>query len=211
MFLIDLPQVMEIVRTFHVDALVDDKVLTVFLACQGIAAMGAPQGIVFGKAVVIRGEVSITDLAFDLSFDPVVAVEVGLWGIATGTGAILRNIAFLTPGNRLDFLVIPVFKVGDEELPVPSILVELNFWEIIRFKLLVFWRMGIIKGPLPKRDISTDKTDQPAILLVKVLNDRNQIGNNIHKAVIFLSVFVGWFPIVWTQKRRSLLFLLKKW
>ena len=170
--LIDLPQVIEIVRAFHVDAFVDDKVLTVFLVCQGIAAMGAPQGIVFGETVVVRGEVSITDLALDLSFGSVVAVEIGLGCITAGTGAILRNIAFLTPGNRLDFLVVPVFKVGNEELPVPSILVELYFWEFIRFKLLVFWRVGIIKGPLPKRDISTDKTDQPAILLVKVLNDR---------------------------------------
>jgi hypothetical protein len=32
--------------------------------------------------------------------------------------------------------------------------------------------MGIIKGPLFQRDVSADKVDQPAVLLVKRLNER---------------------------------------
>jgi hypothetical protein len=32
--------------------------------------------------------------------------------------------------------------------------------------------MGIIKSPLFQGDISADKVDQPAVLLVKVLNER---------------------------------------
>ena len=50
-FLIDLVEVMEIVRAFHVNALVDDEVLTILLVGQRITAVGAAQGIVFGKAV----------------------------------------------------------------------------------------------------------------------------------------------------------------
>jgi hypothetical protein len=34
-----------------------------------------------------------------------------------------------------------------------------------------FRQVGIIKGPLFKRDISANKTYQPAVLLVKLLND----------------------------------------
>ena len=138
-FLIDIFEVMEIVRAVDVNALVDDKVLTVLLVDQCITAMGTAQGIVFGKAVLVRGEVGITDLALDLSLSPIVAVKIGHWSVTVGTGAVLRDIAFLMPGNRLDLLVVPVFKVGDEELPVPFALVELNFREFICFELLVLW------------------------------------------------------------------------
>ena len=93
----------------------------------------------FGKAVLVRGEVGITDLALDLSLGSVVAVEVWHWSVTAGTGAILRDVAFLMPGNRLDLLVVPVFKVGDEKLPVPFTLVGLYFREFIRFELLVLW------------------------------------------------------------------------
>lgn len=40
MFLIDLLKVVEIVRAFHVNAFVDDEVLTLFLVGQCIAAVG---------------------------------------------------------------------------------------------------------------------------------------------------------------------------
>ena len=139
MLFIDLLEVMEIVRAFAVNALVDDKVFTVLFVDQSIAAVGAAQGVLFGKAVVAGGEVGITDLALNLPFSPVVAVEVWHWSVTTGTGAVLRDVAFLMPGNRLDFLVVPVFEVGDEKLPVPFTLVELYFREFIRFELLVLW------------------------------------------------------------------------
>ena len=42
--------------------------------------------------------------------------------------------------------------------------------EFVDLELLVFWGMGIIKGPLPKGDVSAYEVDQPAVLLVKVLN-----------------------------------------
>jgi hypothetical protein len=45
-----------------------------------------------------------------------------------------------------------------------------DLWELIHLELLVFWGVGIIKGPLPERDISADKIDQPAVLLIKLLN-----------------------------------------
>ena len=124
----------------------------------------------FGKAVILRGEISITDLALNLSLGSVVAVEVWHWSVTAGTGAVLRDSAFLMPGNRLDLLVVPVFKVGDEKLPVPFTLVELNFREIISFELLVLWRMGVIVDPLSERDISAEEHNQPAVLLIEVLN-----------------------------------------
>ena len=43
--------------------------------------------------------------------------------------------------------------------------------KFVNFELLIFGGMGIIKGPLLKGDISTDKINQPAVLLVKILNN----------------------------------------
>ena len=41
--------------------------------------------------------------------------------------------------------------------------------ELIHLKLLVLGGMGIIERPLFERDISADKVDQPAVLLIKLM------------------------------------------
>ena len=49
---------------------------------------------------------------------------------------------------------------------------DLDFWKFVHFELLIFWRMGIIESPLLKRDISANKVNKPAVLLIKILNYR---------------------------------------
>ena len=60
--------------------------------------------------------------------------------------------------------------VFEEKLPVLS---DKGFDDrkFINFKFLVFGGMGLIKGPLFKRDISADKVEQPAIHMIKVLTN----------------------------------------
>ena len=41
--------------------------------------------------------------------------------------------------------------------------------------------MGIIKGPLLKRDISADKREQPAVLLIKLVTQLDKILYNVHE------------------------------
>ena len=41
--------------------------------------------------------------------------------------------------------------------------------------------MGIIKGPLLQWDISADKVNQPAVLLVKLMTQLNKIVYNVHE------------------------------
>ena len=53
--------------------------------------------------------------------------------------------------------IVSVFKVRDEETPVPFMLDDLDIWKLIHFKFLIFWGMGIIESPLLERDISADK------------------------------------------------------
>ena len=107
-----------------------------------------------------------------LSSFSVIAVKIRLWGTAGRAGAVLRDVTFFTAGDRLYLNMVPVFKVRDEETPVPFMLDDLDIWKLIHFKFLIFWGMGIIESPLLERDISADKVYQPAVLLVKILNYR---------------------------------------
>ena len=107
-----------------------------------------------------------------LSGFSVIAVKIRLWGTAGRTGAVFRDVAYLTSGDGFYLNTVPALKVRNQETPVPLMLDELDFWKFIHFKFLIFGRMGIIESPLLKGDISADEVDQPAVLLVKILNNR---------------------------------------
>jgi hypothetical protein len=95
-----------------------------------------------------------------------------LRGIAAWACAGLRDIAFRPAADRTDLLPITFFVVRDQFLVSPVLPEVSDEGKLINFELLVFWRMGIIESPLPKGNVFADKADQPAVLLVKVLNDR---------------------------------------
>lgn len=107
-----------------------------------------------------------------LSSFSVIAVKIRLWGTAGRTGAVLGDVAFLTSGDGFYLNTVAVIQVRNQETPVPLMLDDLDFWKFVHFELLIFWRMGIIESPLLKGDISADEVDQPAVLLVKILNNR---------------------------------------
>ena len=134
--------------------------------------MRTPQGEVPGEAVFVRRKVCIAYLAFKLSGFAVITVKIRLRGSAGRAGAVLWDVTFFAAGDRFYLNIVLMFKVRNEEAPVPFLLEDLNFWERVHFELLIFWRMGIIESPLLERDISADEVDQPAVLLVKVLNYR---------------------------------------
>ena len=125
-----------------------NEMFPVFFMSQSMVTVRASQSVESGKAVFLRREGRIADLALDLSFLAIVAVKVGLWGITAGTFAVIGDVTLLAPGNGLDFHFVLMFKVRDEELPVPIIGMDFYFGKIIRFKFLVFRGMRIIKSPL---------------------------------------------------------------
>ena len=94
-----------------------------------------------------------------LSSFSVIAVKIRLWGTAGRAGAVFRDVAFLTSGDRFYLEIVSVFKVRDQETPVPFLLDDLDFGKFVYFELLIFWRMGIIESPLLKWDISADEVD----------------------------------------------------
>ena len=134
--------------------------------------MGTSQGELLSEAVFARGKVCIAYLAFQLSGLAVITVKIRLWGAAGGAGAVLRNVTFFAAGDRFYLNMVSVFKVRDEETPVPFMMDDLDFWKLVHCKFLIFWRMGIIESPLLERNISADQVYQPAVLLVKILNYR---------------------------------------
>ena len=149
-------QVVEIVRTSGVHAFMDDKVFPVFLGDKGIPAVGTAQ-LHGGEAAFVRGEPGGTDLAEELAFGAVVPVKEGLWGIAAGAGAAVRDITFRAAADGTYLLTITFFIVRDE-LFVRPVLAEIGHeGEPVDPELLVLWGMGIVKGPLPEGDISADE------------------------------------------------------
>lgn len=102
----------------------------------------------------------------------VITIKIRLWGTAGRAGAVLGDVTFFAAGDRFYLNMVPVFKVREEETPVPFMMDDLDFWKLVHSKFLIVWRMGIIESPLLERNISADKVYQPAVLLVKILNYR---------------------------------------
>ena len=155
-FLINLFEIVKVVRTFGIDAFVDHKVFAVFLVNQRVIAVRAFQGVGLCKTVFIRRECSGAYFAQDLSLRAVILVEIRFWSIAAGTGARIVDITCGPAMDRFDFLAILPLDVRDVIVVVPFLVID-DLWKFINFELLILWRMRIIESPFFERDISTDK------------------------------------------------------
>lgn len=125
-----------------------------------------------GEAAFIRREPGGADFAEKLAFGTIVFVQKGFRRITPGAGAGVWDITFGPAADRADLLAIAFFVVRDTFLVSPVLSEIGNKGELINLELLVFWGIGIIKSPLPEGDISADEVNQPAVLLIKILNDR---------------------------------------
>ena len=106
----------------------------------------------------------------------------------------------------MDLLPIASFKVRDQFFISPVLAEVSDQREFINFELLVFGGMGIVKSPLLERDISTDKVYQPAVLLVTVLNYREQVLYNVHEHWL-LSIMDVWSRTLYQKREVNALFI----
>ena len=137
---------------------------------EGMPAVRAAQ-LQGREAALGRREPGGTNFAEELPFGAVIPVEKRLGSLTAGTGTVIRDVAFRAAADRTDLLAITFFVVRDE-LSISPVLTKISDQgKFVNFELLIFGGMGIIKGPLLKGDISTDKINQPAVLLVKILNN----------------------------------------
>ena len=158
----DLFQAVAVIRAVLIDAFVNDEELPAFDRHQGITTEGTAENHVSFDGIGIREETVTADLAEELTFIAVVLVEVDHRGTAARTADVLRDIAGRTTNDGCKFLAIFPTIVPKEIFPLPVLRSGTDItddWRLIHPEFLVFRRMGIIEGPLLKRDISADKRD----------------------------------------------------
>ena len=183
----------------------DDEVLPVFLTNQRMGAVRTLEGKGFGETVLIWRKEGSADLAHQLAGFAVVTVQVRLRRFAGGAGAMLRDIALRAAADRLNGFSVFPRVVAIEILPVPILVMVDDPGKLVHLEFLIPGGMGIIKGPLLKRDISADKVNQPAVLLIKLMAQLKKIKYNVHEHCLFCVVKV--WSLTLYQKGRTMLFL----
>ena len=92
LFLIHLFQVVEVVRAFGIDALVDDKVFPVLFGNKSVSTVRAPQ--LHGRETAFRWrKPGGTDLTEELAFGAVILVKERFRGVAARAMAVVRDSA----------------------------------------------------------------------------------------------------------------------
>ena len=159
---------MKIVRAFGIDAFVNAEEFTVFLSYKSFATVRAYQSK-RSCNFFARNESLTTDFTLKLSITTIVIVDIMMWSTAKRAYSFFRNRFTVTALNFLyRFTVFPLI-VFEKELPI-LFNKSSDDRELVDLKFLIFWRVGIIESPLLEGDISADKINKPAVLLVKVLN-----------------------------------------
>ena len=108
----------------------------------------------------MKGLLRLVYSAKKLAFLPtVIPHEILERGISEVTAAVFGNITFTMTEYGPDSFIIVLFVAGNEVRPFPVLFEGYDFRKLINFELLVFRRMGIIKSPLFKRNVSADKME----------------------------------------------------
>jgi hypothetical protein len=173
MFFINLPEIMKIIRALWIYTFMYDEVLTILLMTEIVIAMRALQNGSFGEAVIFGWRKKcLADFAQNLALSfAIVPRQIIHRSITCRAGTVFRDIAFYTAKYRPDGFVVTFFVVRNKIFPIPILFVRDDFGKLIYFEFLIFWRMGIIKSPLPERDISANKVNKPTNLFMLVLNE----------------------------------------
>ena len=118
------------------------------------------------EAVLFSRKKETTDFTEELTFHPVVTVDVVSRSVTTGAPGIRRNCtALATTDRRQDFSVVGPLVFASQMFPV--LMRDGNdLREFIRFELLVFRRVRIIKSPLPKGNKTTKQSKKHTVLLI---------------------------------------------
>jgi hypothetical protein len=138
-----------------------------------VIAMRALQNGSFGEPVIFGWrKMCLADFAQNLTFLlAVIPCKIIHRSITCRAGTVFRNIAFYTTKDRLDGFAVTLLVVRNKILPIPILFIRDDFGKLIYFEFLILWRVGVIKSPLFKRDISANKVNKPTNLFMLVLNE----------------------------------------
>ena len=145
--------------------------LTVFDRLQGMAAVGTLE-LQWGGYFLAVDKGLATDFAFELTAAACIIVDVLMGSSTKRTYGLLRNGAGLT---LLSFDRFHGFAITESVVLVPELPIlfdkRLDDGKLIGKKFLVFGAVEFIMSPLFQRNISADKENKPADLLILFLND----------------------------------------
>ena len=103
---------------------------------------------------------SLADLAQNLIlFLAVIPHEIVHRSITGWAGTVFGNITFHSSEDRTNRFVIVLLIVRDKIFPFPFLMIRNDMRKLINLEFLVLRRMRIIKSPLLKRNVSTDKVN----------------------------------------------------
>ena len=127
MFLINLFQIMQVVRTFRIDTFVNDEVLTVLLGNKGIATMRTAE---FGgrKLIFVWRKFCVTYFAKHLSLGSIVFIEKYFRGATTRADAFIRNITIGAARDWFDFFPVTFFEVRNQVFVGPILFKISDEW-----------------------------------------------------------------------------------
>lgn len=149
----------------------DTEVFAVFDRLEGVSAVRALE-FERGDYLFSGHKGLAADLAHKLAATAGVIVDILVWCTAERAYGIRGNRAWLA-FVRLDWFY--GFAVAETIVFVPELPIlldeRLDNRQLIRKELLIFWAVEFIMSPLLERNISADKKNKPADLLILFLND----------------------------------------
>jgi len=160
-----------IVRAVVIYAFMDMEMFPVFYGLKGMAAVRALE-LQRGDDFSTVDEGLLADLAFELPATAGIIVNELVWCTAERAYGIFRDRTFF-PFLRLDRR--DRFTIAETVILIPELPVLFDEWldhgKFIREELLVLGTMELIMSPLFKGNISANKKNEPADLLILFLND----------------------------------------
>lgn len=160
-----------IVRAVVIDTFMDPEVLAVFDRLECMAAVRTLE-LQRGNHLLTVDKGLAADLALKLSAAAGIVVDVLVWRTA--------ERAYGIRGNRTGLVFVRLDRfyglaITETVILVPEkpVLFDKRFdnGKFIRKEFLVFWAVDLIVSPLFERDISADKKNKPANLVILFLND----------------------------------------
>jgi hypothetical protein len=173
MLFVNFLEIMKIIGALWIYTFMYDEVLAVFLMTEVVIAMRALQNGSFGETVIsCWRKKCLADFAYNLNFSfAIVPRQIIHGSITCRAGTVFWNIAFYTAKDRLYGFVVTLLVVRNKIFPIPILFIGDDFGKLIYFEFLIFGRVGVIKSPLLKRNISANKVNKPTNLFMLVLNE----------------------------------------
>ena len=156
MLFLNLFKVMEVIRAFRINALVNNKVFAILLVNKSMRAVRASQDDLVGELINTGLRFSAADFAHKLIARAVIPVKIVFWSMTIGASGIIGNIANRAAFDRLDIVVVTPLDIFNKVFVKPNLTLD-DQRRLIDFELLILRGMRIIESPLFERDVFTNK------------------------------------------------------